>query len=268
MHRLIASLTCVGLLVGAQPADAKMSFRDRIVTAQLNGGTCHKKLPIFKKISQDAFAARKKRWAADAMALGAQCLAKIGKPKHAIKLLAQAVGLGVDDCFFINTDVEFKKLHGRAKMKRLRRRVKMSPADYAESRWHAAEMGAIITNTNLMIAQNINRKDGGRTVVHLSKLPTRRTRSSTVKMSRNYVRVLQVWMQRMVAKSDRSRLSHLIKMNMIRNMGRGGAVPASVRLRSIRFAQAAAQARLLAIKRRAFRATRLSNRRVSCSSLR
>jgi hypothetical protein len=260
--RTLSTITAavVVLVTTSQSAHAG-KWEDRLLQAALTGKDCNAKIKSYTAIARDAERAGVKTWAAIAYMNAASC--STTDSNATVAFAARAVKLGFADCVFFAVDKKlYSVLKSSPKGRALLARIKMSPADYAESMWQASEAQAIMHDTNMMITENVNRKDRNWTVVPQSRIPTRSTPSRYIRANRAVLRWLQKYQKVMVQRSDQSRISHLTNMTII-NSGRGPS-PQQVMM-SARLALQRAQRRAAAVKARAFKGTRASTKPRACT---
>lgn len=244
------------VLLGGSPARAQTDYADASLNIILNvEGDCDAKRPHYEKLAARARAEGAKEWAAAALSTIASCHGEKGRIAEAMKYVERAVELGYSDCWTLRNDPGLKALSKHAPYAALRARLKMAPIDYAEMTWLQTEAQTIAHDTSMMINENMGRKDRAPTPIAASSLPARRSSDAAIRIVRALVAGLQGWQRAMVSASDQSRMSHLMNMNIIGNMGSGGGGPsADEEQRSLRIAQAAFEARQAAVSGRAFRA--------------
>lgn len=157
-------------------------------------------------------------WArAEAFAGKARALFGLGDRAGCLIAMEEAVKAGFD-CYPVFRDSpHFKGLHGDPTFRELYGRMRVSPADDHEAGWLFGEIRAVNNDTTTMIQENMNRKDGDWTQVPQVPIPDRPTRSATVTLLREVLRITQFQQKRMVAESDRSRISHRTMMGGIAN---------------------------------------------------
>ena len=256
----------LALLGGSMPVHAQdqATFRDAMLGVALGSAPCPQRVPKYLQIAQQAIAARQPWWAASVYASAAACLAQAGQVAEAMKALLEAEKLGLDDCWLLRNDPMLKGLHGNSGFRALVQRTRMSRADFDEVIWLVKEMRHILHDTNMMITENVNRPDDAWTMVPMSRVPTRQTRSMTVGLMRLFVGGLQIYQRSMVSRSDQSRLSHNTNLRVI---NRGQGPNQMVVADSSRRARQRAEQRQLAMRARAYKPSGLPGVPVSCSSL-
>ncbi len=263
-----ALLTLV--LVGGSPARAQTDYADASLNIILNvEGDCDAKRPHYEKLAQQALADGAREWAAAALSTVASCHGEKGRVAEAMKALERAVELGYSDCWTLRNDPGLKTLSKHPPYAALRARLKMAPIDYAEMTWLQTEAQTIAHDTSMMISENMGRKDRAPTPIAASSLPKRRSADAAIRIVRALVAGLQGWQRAMVGASDQSRMSHLMNMTVIGNMGSGGGGPSpDEQQRSLLTAQSAFDARQAAVSGRVFRApTGAGSKPVGCDAL-
>lgn len=255
---LACAVTCIVVTSFAGNAAADTLAR-QIVNAHLTSKGCADRIPKLKAIASNAPRGAR----ADLNMSIAECYLELGNGAAAARHARKAVGLGFSDCFYLKNNKTIQKLNGIAAIKR---RVRMSPADYHEMAWLFAESMKINHDTSMMITENMNRKDGDQTVVPVSTLPTRSTRNASILLARAVILVLQNHQRFMVRRSDNSRIKHLVNMNIINNMGGRSRYNPYAIAQSKCFALQRARARQRAIQMRAYKPSRASTRPVACTN--
>ncbi len=97
--------------------------------------------------------------------------------------------------------------------------MQLSPHDLHELLWLRAELSAVQHDATMMTTHNIGRKDDGTTQLAHVDVPNRPTSSPTVAGYRLTLIYLQRWQANVVMQSDQARVSHLVNMEIIENMG-------------------------------------------------
>jgi hypothetical protein len=266
------ALPTVSLLILASllpaPATAQepaAKHRDAYVNIALSGKSCDVTLPAYDQAAKEAVAAGQPWWALSSALSSALCQQQAGRNADAVKTLAIAEKLGLDDCWLLRNTTLWN-LRTDPTMQGILSRVRQAPADYHEVGWHQAEIRLILHDTSMMITENMNRKDSAWTVVPRSALPTRVTKSTGANVMRMLTHALQLHQQRTVMRSDQTRINHLTNLNIIRNLpgSRGGVDYHAIRMSQLQ-AQQRAQARAAAVQARAYRPGGHSTTPKACS---
>ncbi len=266
MRARLLCIVAIAVVTSTSPiAQAEPAYTNKLLDIAVTGAKCPAKVGPFSSLAQAAEAAKATDQAADIYMTLASCYGEMGQLTAGARALAKAVSLGSDDCNFMATDAGLKRLPNHGAMMS---RMKISPADAEELIWLTTEISAVQNETTMMIAANINRKDGDLTKSFAPTLPPRKQNSPAVRIYRWTLVYIFNYQRSIVTKSDNARIKHLVNMNIINNMGTGGGYLSQRQIsRSIQLANRAAAQRQRASQRRAFRSTKRSTRKVSCNRL-
>ncbi len=175
--------------------------------------------------------------------------AVLGNRDRALALMEQAVQSGFDDCGAVQRE-ELKALRSDSGVNELMSRIRVSEADLKELYWLKAELLNVSHETKMMIAENMNRVDGGMTVVSQSAIPIRETSSPGVLFNRELLKMMHQRQRWYVLQADKLRIGHVTKMTII-----SGAPSAQRVTLSSTYAQRSAVERKRAIDARRFALT-------------
>jgi hypothetical protein len=170
----------------------------------------------------------------------------LGNRDRALGLIGQAVQSGFDDCGAPQREA-LNALRSDSGFTEMVSRMRISEADLNELRWLKTELLNVSHETKMMITENINRVDGGMTVVWQSAIPVRETSSPGVLFNRELLRMMHQRQRGYVLQADKLRISHVTKMTIIS----GGPSAQQVSLSSA-YAQRSAEERKRAIDARRF----------------
>lgn len=173
--------------------------------------------------------------------------ALLGNKDHALAMMEQAIQSGFDDCLTIQRYEEWNPMRTDPRFIELKSRIRVSEADSKEMFWLKMEVENVGHDTNMMITENINRMDGGVTIVPQSMIPIRETKSPGVLFNRERLKIQHHAQRLYVFQADKARLEHVTKMGIISGPPSYERVAISSRL-----AQSAAEQRRLAINARKF----------------
>ncbi len=170
----------------------------------------------------------------------------LGNRDRALALMDHAVQSGFDDCVAVQRE-QLKPFRSDSGFNEMLSRIRISEADLKELYWLKAEFLNVSHDTKMMITENINRVDGGMTIVAQSPIPVRETASPGVLFNRELLKMLHQRQRRYVFQADKLRVSHVTKMTIIS----GGPSSQQVALSSS-YAQRSAEERMRAIEARRF----------------
>jgi tetratricopeptide (TPR) repeat protein len=190
----------------------------------------------------------------------AELYGALNETDNAIAALSRAVQLGFDDCITPRGAERLATVLNDPKATQVLAGMKIREADFRELVWLKAEAQNAHHDARMMIIENTNRLDHQITEIPQIQLPTRPTTSAGVLYWRLQLLAVQKIQRDYVMKADLSRMKHVTTMGII-----SGGISASAVLESARRAQAAAESRKAAIRRRAFVPTTSLERVRPCS---
>ncbi len=173
--------------------------------------------------------------------------AALGNTDRALTTMEQAIQSGFDDCLAIQQNEKLNAAGSDPRFKELYSRVRISEADLKELYWLKAEIQNVSHETKMMITANVNRVDGGITVIPQSTIPARETLSPGVLFNRELLRMMHQLQRQYVFEADKARMRHLTTMTII---SRGASYEQVAR--SSRLAALAAEERKRTIEARKF----------------
>lgn len=132
-----------------------------------------------------------------------------------------AVQLGYDDFIIVHEIPIFRPYFSDPRFKATYAKMKISQADMTELYWLKGEIQSAIHDMNMMIQENMGRKDDSFTEVPQQQIPTRKTGSVGVMTNRLVLDIIQGMQRNNVRESDVSRINHLIQMGIISRMPGG-----------------------------------------------
>lgn len=196
-------------------------------------------------------------WVASLTETAAYYLKKQDIPRT-LQALQLAIQQGYDDYYLFVEEPSWKQLHNNPGFQKLYAAMKMSPADQHEYFWLIRERKHVQHETTMLITHNIGRKDTQMTSVYQVPLPNRPTTSFAITSRRWWLAWQQNVERAMVMSSDLSRRSHLLNMQIIRNIGSGNSyrqqyLHRMAGMNSLRLAQARARQQQLAAIQRQYR---------------
>lgn len=149
----------------------------------------------------------------------ADACGRLGDLAEGIGHLRAAVELGWNDCVAVTAEPGLAALAAVPEYQEIYGRIMVSPADLEELRWIHAERINIDHDTQMMISENVGRKDSSPTEVPQTPLPTRAPHGLGVPAARALLRLRQLSQLHAVQTSDALRRSHLTSMAVIGNIG-------------------------------------------------
>jgi len=173
--------------------------------------------------------------------------ALLGDKDRALAMMEQAIQSGFDDCLAIQRYEEWNPIRTDPRFIELKSRIRISESDSKEMFWLKAEVESVHHDTKMMITENINRVDGGMTIVPQSTIPIRETTSPGVLFNRELLKIQHQAQRANVFQADKARIQHLTRMGIISGPPSYERVAISSRL-----AESAAEQRKLAINARKF----------------
>lgn len=173
--------------------------------------------------------------------------AALGNTDRSLTTMEQAIQGGFDDCLAVQQNERLNAAGIDPRLKELFTRIRVSEADLKEIYWLKAEIQNVSHETNMMITANVNRADGGITVIPQSTIPARETVSPGVLFNRELLRMMHQMQRQYVFAADKARMRHLTTMTIIS----GGASYQRMALSS-RLAGMAAEERKRAVEARKF----------------
>ncbi len=190
----------------------------------------------------------------------AELYAALQDTENAITALSGAVQLGFDDCITPRASDRIRPILQNPKATQTLAEMKIAEGDFHELVWLQVEVQQARHDGRMMIIENTNRVDHEATEIPQAQLPMRPTTSPGVLYWRQQLLLRQRVQREFVMRADMERMRHAARMAAITG------VSSSAVLESARRASAAAAARKLEIRRRAFvPGAPLSDRPKSCS---
>ena len=234
------------LLVGVRLADVQQDYTDQLIkVGELTGNHQYREaIDGYKRLESQP-------GAPDWLKAGAEyeiaeLYGELNETDNAIAALNNAVQLGYDDCLTPRTSKRLATVLKNPKATQVLAAMKITEGDFRELFWLKSEVEYADHDTRMMITANINRVDQQSTEIPQAQLPTRPTHSAGVLYWRQQLLMIQRVQTEFVQKSDEQRMKHAATMAVI-----GGTSQSAV-LESARQARAAAEARKVEIRKRAF----------------
>ena len=234
------------LLVGVRLADAQQDYTDQLIkVGELTGNHQYREaIDGYKRLESQP-------GAPDWLKAGAEyeiaeLYGELNETDNAIAALNNAVQLGYDDCLTPRTSKRLATVLKNPKATQVLAAMKITEGDFRELFWLKSEVDYADHDARMMITANINRVDQQSTEIPQAQLPTRPTHSAGVLYWRQQLLMIQRVQREFVQKSDEQRMKHAATMAVI-----GGTSQSAV-LESARQARAAAEARKVEIRKRAF----------------